>query len=215
VVHVSSGEGVELIATQRAAGVRVTCETCPHYLTLCEDDVLELGAVAKCAPPVRSADQRERLINAVLHGKVDTVGSDHSPSPPELKERDDFFAVWGGIAGAQHLFALMLDLWKQRANNDWPWLSRLLSLNVAHRFRLPKTLGRIAEGAEGNLVLVDLAGTDDVAVDRLHYRHRFTPYAGRKLRGKIVRTLLRGKTIARDGQATDAPAGRLVVPLSA
>jgi allantoinase len=215
VVHVSSAEGVEVIATQRAAGVSVTCETCPHYLTLCEDDVLELGAVAKCAPPVRSADKRDRLIDAVLHGQVNTVGSDHSPSPPELKERGDFFAAWGGIAGAQHLLGLMLDLWTQHADPDWPLLARLLSTNVAHRFRLPKTLGRIAVGAEANLALVDLAATDEIAVDRLHYRHRLTPYARRKLSGKIVCTLLRGKTIARDGQATGAPAGRLVVPLSA
>lgn len=215
VVHVSSAEGVELIAAQRAAGVKVTCETCPHYLTLCEDDVLTLGAVAKCAPPVRSASERDRLVSAVLHGQVNTIGSDHSPSPPELKARDDFFAVWGGIAGAQHLLPLMLDLWTQRANPDWPLLSRLLSTNVAHRFRLPKTLGRIAVGAEANLALIDLAAPDEVALDRLHYRHRLTPYAGRKLRGKIVRTLLRGKTITRDGQAMGAPSGRLVVPLSA
>jgi allantoinase len=215
VVHVSSAEGVELISAHRAAGVRVTCETCPHYLTLCEDDVFKLGGIAKCAPPVRSAGERDRLIDAVLHGKVNTVGSDHSPSPPELKARDDFFVVWGGIAGAQHLLALMLNLWTQRVDPDWPLLARLLSTNVADRFRLPTTLGRITVGAEASLVLVDLAATDEIAVDRLHYRHRFTPYAGRKLRGKIVRTLLRGKTVARDGQATGVPAGRLVVPLTA
>jgi allantoinase len=216
VVHVSSAECVELIAAARAAGVKVTCETCPHYLTLCEDDVLKLGAVAKCAPPVRSASERDRLIVAVLQGKVSTIGSDHSPSPPELKERDDFFAVWGGIAGAQHLLALMLDLWMQRAGTpDWPLLGRLLSANVARRFRLPQAFGHIVAGGEANLSLVDLALTDQVAADRLHYRHHLTPYAGRKLRGKIVRTLLRGQIIARDGQATGAPAGRLVVPIPA
>jgi allantoinase len=212
VVHVSSAEGVELIATQRAAGVRVTCETCPHYLTLCEGDVLKLGAVAKCAPPVRSADERDRLIKAVLDGKVDTIGSDQSPSPQELKSRDDFFAVWGGIAGAQHLLGLMLDLWERSPNPDWPLLTRILSSNVARRFRLPKTLGIIAVGSEANLAIVDLAMKDEVTVDRLQYRHRLTPYAGRKLLGKVVRTLLRGQTIAHDGQATGAPAGRLVVP---
>jgi allantoinase len=215
VVHVSSAAGVELIAAQRAAGVKVTCETCPHYLTLCEDDVLALGAVAKCAPPLRSAEERERLIKTVLHGQVNTLGSDHSPSPPEMKQRDDFFAVWGGITGAQHLFPLTIDLWARHADANWPLLARLLSTNVADRFGLPKTFGRIDVGAQASLALVDLAAADEVAVDRLHYRHRLTPYAGRKLRGKIVRTLLRGQTISRDGQSTGAPAGRLVVPLSA
>ena len=215
VVHISSARSAELIAAQRAAGVKVTCETCPHYLTLCEDDLLALGVVAKCAPPVRSAGERESLIKAVLLGQIDTIGSDHSPSPPELKQHEDFFAVWGGIAGAQHLLPLMIDLWARHAEARWPLLSRLLSANVADRFRLAKSAGRIAVGTEANLALVDLAATDEVTVDALHYRHRLTPYAGRKLQGKIVRTLLRGQTIARDGQALGAPAGRFVVPLSA
>ncbi|HET6407642.1 MAG TPA: allantoinase AllB, partial [Chthoniobacteraceae bacterium] len=201
VVHVSSAAGVELIAAQRTAGVKVTCETCPHYLTLCEDDVLALGPVAKCAPPVRSAIERRRLIKTVMLGHINTIGSDHSPSSPELKEHEDFFAVWGGIAGAQHLLPLMIDLWAQRADPDWPLLARLLSTNVADRFCLPSGFGRIAVGAEASLALVDLAATEEVTTDRLHYRHRLTPYAGRKLRGKIVRTLLRGQTIARDGQS--------------
>jgi allantoinase len=215
VVHVSSADGVALVRDFRARGVQVTCETCPHYLILSEDDLFGLGAVAKCAPPLRTAAQREQLLDCVLHAEVDTIGSDHSPSPPGLKAREDFFAVWGGIAGAQHLLPLMLDVWLRQARPDWPLLSRLMATNVARRFKLPATVGRIAERAEANLALVDLAQTDEISIERLHYRHRITPYAGRKLRGRVVRTLLRGKTIARDGQTTGAPAGRLVVPLSA
>ena len=109
VVHVSSGRGVALVAQARARGVDVTCETCPHYLVLDADDAERLGAVAKCAPPLRGADEREGLWAALRAGDVDLVATDHSPAPAALKEGDDFFAVWGGIAGAQTLLALLHD----------------------------------------------------------------------------------------------------------
>ena len=212
IVHVSSTAGIALIGAQQKAGVDVTGETCPHYLVLSEDDVLSLGAIAKCSPPIRSTHERDGLVHEVFAGHVETIGSDHSPSPPDLKQREDFFAVWGGIGGAQHLLPLLLDLWLRHEKPDWPLLSRLLSINVAKRFRLPAPTGRVAVGADASLVLVDMAGSDSVEADRLHYRHKLTPYAGRKLRGRVVRTLLRGQTIARDGQAVGEPAGRLIAP---
>ena len=212
IVHVSTPGSIALIRTARAEGVDVTCETCPHYLTLEREDVVHLGAVAKCAPPIREEETCAQLAAHVFAGDLDTLGSDHSPSPPELKTGDDFFAIWGGIAGAQHLFPLMLDLWQGGSTADWPLLARLLSANVARRFRLTPDYGRIAIGTEANLALVDLAASERVTSERLHYRHKLTPYLGRELRGKIVRTLLRGQTIARDGQATGARAGRLIVP---
>jgi allantoinase len=212
IVHVSTPGSIALIRTARGKGVDVTCETCPHYLTLECEDVVHLGAVAKCAPPIRDEETRVQLVAHVFAGDLDTLGSDHSPSPPELKAGEDFFAIWGGIAGAQHLFPLMLDLWQREGMADWPLLARLLCANVARRFRLASGYGRIAVGEEANLALVDLAATESVTAERLHYRHKLTPYLGRTLRGKIVRTLLRGQTLARDGQATGVRAGRLIVP---
>ena len=85
VVHVSSGRGARLVAEARAGGADVTCETCPHYLALGDEDVEALGAVAKCAPPLRPRDERDDLWNLLVDGKVDLVASDHSPSPPALK----------------------------------------------------------------------------------------------------------------------------------
>lgn len=212
IVHVSSAEGVALVHQYRAQGVRVTCETCPHYLVLCEDDLLRLGAVAKCAPPVRTASQRDALLAATLAGQVDTVGSDHSPSSLDLKDRDDFFAVWGGIAGAQHLLPLMLDLWSTTENPDWPLLTRLLATNISRRFHLPEDYAAVRIGAQANLTCVRLDQSEDITTERLHYRHRVTPYAGRRLRGRVVQTLMRGRTIARDGQATTSLTGSLILP---
>jgi len=109
VVHVSTGRGVAIVAGARARGLDVTCETCPHYLVLDEDDAERLGAVAKCAPPLRPAGEREALWAALGAGDIDPVATDHSPAPAALREGDDHFAVWGGIAGAQTLLALLFD----------------------------------------------------------------------------------------------------------
>ncbi len=87
----------------RARGVDVTCETCPHYFVLDEDDLEALGAIAKCAPPLRSRADRDDLRAELAAGAVDLLASDHSPAPPALKEGDDAFAVWGGISGCQSL----------------------------------------------------------------------------------------------------------------
>ncbi len=108
VVHVSCPEGVELIAEARQKGINVSVETCPHYLLLTEEDLEKLGAPAKCAPPLRNEGCRSALWNQMRAGLVDTLGSDHSPAPMEMKLSTDAFSVWGGISGCQHGLALVL-----------------------------------------------------------------------------------------------------------
>ncbi|HMP42408.1 MAG TPA: allantoinase AllB, partial [Roseiflexaceae bacterium] len=108
IVHVSTGRGVALVAEARATGVDVSCETCPHYLVLTEDDAERLGAVAKCAPPLRAAAEQHALWQALADGRLPMVASDHSPAPPELKQAADFFRIWGGISGCQLLLLLLL-----------------------------------------------------------------------------------------------------------
>jgi allantoinase len=196
VVHVSSARGVEMVAN---AGIDATCETCPHYLTLTEDDLEDLGTRAKCAPPLRSAHEREALWGAIEH--VAFIASDHSPCPPVMKD-GDFTAAWGGIAGCQTLLPLLLDAGRLSPAE----VAVLTSANVARRLRLPK--GRLEPGADADLTLVDL---DDRHAPTLHDRHGLSPFAGRPLRGRVVRTLLRGATVFRDGEIT-AQRGRLLTP---
>ena len=130
-----------------------------------------------------------------------------------MKTGGDFFQLWGGISGAQHLLPLAVDLWLKCGSDDWPLLARLLSRNVAQRFAMPGSTGALAPGTEANIALVDLRAEETVRIENLHYRHRQTPYAGRTLQGKVVRTILRGQTIAQDGQYTGrAPTGRLIQP---
>lgn len=99
IVHVSTGRGVSLVAAARERGVDVTCETCAHYLVLMEEDAEALGAVAKCAPPLRPMEDLESLWKQVHAGNIEFVTSDHFPCPPEMKVGEDMFRAWGGIAG--------------------------------------------------------------------------------------------------------------------
>ncbi len=213
IVHVSSGEGLRLVAAAKKCGVDVSCETCPHYLTLTEKDVEELGAVAKCAPPVRSAAIQTDLWQRLMAGEVDTVGSDHSPSPPDMKKEANFFKVWGGISGVQHTLPLLLTEGHFKRNAPLPLLANLLSLNVARRFQLPGAKGSIAVGNDADLAIADLRQPFEVKKSDLLYRHAQSPYLGRSLRGKVVQTLSRGRTIWKDGKIVAKPAGRLVKPL--
>jgi allantoinase len=201
VVHVSTARGVALVAAARARGVDATCETCPHYLTLTEDDLETLGARAKCAPPLRSAAERDALWEHM--DDIGFVASDHSPCPPEMKA-GAFTAAWGGIAGCQTLLALLLDAGRLPLDA----VRALTSANVAARLRLAK--GRLEPGADADLVLVDPRSRH---APELLDRHRLSPFAGRELRGRVVRTLVRGTTVFQDGRiVARPPLGRLLKP---
>jgi allantoinase len=217
IVHVSSPEGVDLVADARRRGVDATAETCPHYLLLSEDDVLRLGAPAKCAPPLRPEPLRSGLWDRVEGGGIDTIGSDHSPAPPSMKTSADFFEIWGGISGCQHGFQLAISeaLGRHPAAEALPRLARLLAANVAGRFRLGAAKGRVAEGCDADLALLDLGGERVLHNSELLYRHRQGPYDGRRCTVAVVRTLLRGRTVYAEGRiASGPPGGQFLRPQS-
>jgi allantoinase len=205
IVHVSSGRGVALVTEARLRGVDVTCETCPHYLSLSPADVEALGAVAKCAPPVRGDEERERLWEQVRGGAVHFFSSDHSPSDPELKA-GAFGDAWGGIAGCQTTLTLLLTDGHHELALALATIARLTSTGAAERFKQPRK-GRIEPGADADLALVDLSAEHTLTAEDLLYRHRISPWIGRRLRARVVRTLLRG-------QEPVAGAGRLLTPES-
>jgi allantoinase len=211
VVHVSAGRGVALVAAARRRGVDVSCETCPHYLVFTEEDVEAIGALAKCAPPIRSASEREQLWSYLTDGTLPMVASDHSPAPASMKSDSNFFRVWGGISGCQTLLQLMLTEGHYSRALPLTLLARVTAEYVAARFRLPGK-GRLAIGADADLALVDLGATSTLQAQDLFYRHPHSPYVGRQLRGRIMRTILRGRTVYRDGKMVSNPIGRLVTP---
>jgi allantoinase len=208
VVHVSTAGGVELVERARSAGVDASCETCPHYLLLTADDVEQLGAIAKCAPPLRSESERDGLWRLIERGVLPIVASDHSPCPPQLKAGADFFRAWGGISGCQSTLNLLLG----HGGLPLETVAAVTASNAARRFRLANK-GAIERGADAGLALVDLDRTWELQRSELRYRHLQSPYVGHRVRGRVVRTLLRGRTVLRDGAVLGAPAGRLLAPV--
>ena len=212
IVHVSTGRGVASVADARVRGVDVSCETCPHYLVLTEDDAEALGNVAKCAPPLRPREESEALWQALADGTLPMVASDHSPAPWALKSIGDAFAAWGGISGCQTMLPLLLSEGHLARGLELDLIARITSGYVARRFRLPGK-GGLEPGADADLVLVDLTASEKkLAAGDLHYRHRHSPFLGRTLTAVVARTLVRGRTVFADGRIVGPPAGRLLIP---
>ncbi len=205
VVHVSTARGVELVRQARAAGVDASCETCPHYLLLTEDDAKRLGTVAKCAPPLRAPADRAGLWALVERGLLPIVASDHSPCPPELKA-GDFFTAWGGIAGCQSTRGLLL-----AQGLSATAVAAVTAANPAERFRLAGK-GAVAPGRDADLAIVDLAEEWALQASELRYRHALSPHVGSPMRGRVVRTVVRGMTVTLGGSPVRPPAGRLLSP---
>jgi allantoinase len=198
IVHVSSGSGVALVAQARARGSDISCETCPHYLILTEDDLERLGAVAKCSPPLRSWQEQDRLWKELQAGNIQFIGSDHSPAPASLKTAENFFQVWGGISSCQSLLLLLLTEGYAARNLSLSQLTSLTAQAVARRFQIPHK-GQLTVGADADIALVDLQARTVLQPEDLYYRHRHSPYIGRTLQGQVVQTLVRGVTVYKQG----------------
>jgi len=212
IVHVSSGRGVSLVVEARAQGVNVSCETCPHYLVLTEEDVERLGGVAKCSPPIRSQAEQEALWHHIFAGNLPMVVSDHSPAPADMKTDTNFFKVWGGISGCRSLLHLLLTEGHDKRHLPLSIIASLTAENIARRFGLSPAKGRLAPGADADMVLVDLQDRRQLQADDLFYRHTHSPYVGMTLRGRIVRTLVRSQTVFLEGKIVSAPIGRFLKP---
>jgi allantoinase len=206
VVHLSSSDGVAMIASAQREGVRVTAETCPHYLTLAAEEIGDGQTAAKCCPPVREASNRELLWAGLAAGTLGYIVSDHSPCTAEMKSLDtgDFGLAWGGISSLQLGLPL---IWTQaRARGiGLEQVAAWMSAGPAWLAGLTRK-GRIAAGYDADFCV--LAPDDSFVVDpgQLHHKHPgTTPYTGRELYGVVRTTILRG-------QPVDAarPGGRLL-----
>jgi allantoinase len=206
IVHVSTARGVALVEEAKARGVKVSCETCPHYLLFTDDDLERLGAVLKCAPPLRDEATRDALVASLRAGRIDLVASDHSPASGDLKGGDDFFAIWGGVAGVQSTLNALLEL-----KLPPPLIARLCAQAPAARFGF-KGKGVLHVGHDADLTLVDLNATTTLDEASLLTRHKLSPYLGLTLRGRVRRTLVRGETVCEDGRIVRQGGGRLVTP---
>jgi allantoinase len=210
IVHVSSGQGVVTAAEARRRGANVSIETCPHYLFFTADDVERLGSVAKCAPPLRGADEREALWKALIDGQVDIVASDHSPTVPEMKQ-GPFVKAWGGIAGVQSTLAVLVERGHHDRGLPWTRISEMIAAAPARRFRM-QGKGTIEVGFDADLTLIAPDERFTLDTTTLQQRHKMSPYLGESFRGVVKTTIRRGERIFADGTITATGPGRFVRP---
>ena len=211
VAHVSTGRGISQIASARTRGVDATAETCPHYLLFDEDDLERLGAIAKCAPPLRARCEGDLLWQALAQGDIHIVASDHSPAPASMKTGNDYFRIWGGISSCQSLLTSLVSAGHVERGISLPVLASVLAGDPANRFRIAGK-GRIMPGYDADLVLVNLDDPFTLHSEHLRYRHKHSPFTGMTFAARPRRVLLRGETVAIDGQVLGAPRGRLLLP---
>jgi allantoinase len=215
ILHLSSATALPLIAGARRTGVRVTAETCPHFLTLTAEEVPDGATEFKCCPPIREAANQDALWQALADGTIECVVSDHSPSTLDLKRRDtgDFAAAWGGISSLQlGLSAVWTEA--RRRGRSIADVAGWMSAGPARLAGLDAVKGAIAPGLDADFAVVAPEETFTVDPARLHHRNPVTAYAGRTLHGVVRATYLRGRLVASNGELTarsaKEPAGRLV-----
>ena len=212
VVHLACADALPALQAARAEELRISVETCPHYLTFCSEQIGDGRTDFKCAPPIRDRGNQNRLWDALVSGAIDLVATDHSPAPPESKHLTDgdFTAAWGGIASLQlGLSAVWTGASTRGAS--LAQLTRWMSAAPAALAGLSGQKGTLAVGRDADLILWD--PEEDWIVDpaALEHRHPITPYAGMRLRGRVHKTFLRGELVYDDGRFPEPPHGRALL----
>jgi len=209
IVHLSASEPLPELRAAKAAGLPVTVETCPHYLHFAMETIPRGATLFKCAPPIRSAQNRENLWEALREGLIDLVATDHSPCPPEMKRLDErnFASAWGGIASLSVALPVMYTEAQERGFSLRD-IARWMAEAPAKLAGCDDRKGHIAAGYDADFVVFDTDVAFGVSVDRLYYRHPFSPYLGEHLRGEVKATYLRGQPIFKNGAFEGAAAGR-------
>lgn len=213
IVHVSSIHVARAIEEYFRGDLRVTYETCPHYLFFSEEDIPEGDTRFKCAPPLRPREDSEALWRMVTaRDSRWIIASDHSPCPPEMKhpETGDFSKAWGGISSLQLGLSLVYTLARKRGGADLSSIAQLMAERPAEFVGLQDRKGRIAAGCDADLIAFDPYAEWIVDAKALAHRHKVTPYDGYSIRGRVTRTWLRGEEVQRDGKLTGRVKGRLL-----
>jgi allantoinase len=199
----------------RSKGVAITAETCPHYLAFSETDFERIGPALKCAPPIRDDATRDALWREVLAGRVDLIGSDHSPCPAadKAKGNDNVWKAWGGIAGIQATLPVLMTDGVRMRGLSFERIAHLTATAPAQLFGLFPRKGSITVGADADLVLVDPTREWTFQSRDLQTRSGVSAYLGRQFTGRVVRTIVRGRTVFVDNQVVGEPGwGRLQRP---
>jgi allantoinase len=191
IVHLADALSLPALRAARARGLPITVETCPHYLTFAAEEIPSGGTLFKCAPPIRSAGNREALWEGLAEGVIDLIATDHSPCPPENKAIDSgrFDEAWGGISSLQLSLAAV---WTAASQRGFTLVDVVRWMSAAPARLLGLAAG-LAVGQPAHLVVFDADARFTVAGEALRHRHKLTPYEGRSLRGMVRATYVRGE----------------------
>lgn len=212
VVHLSSSDALPALQKARAQGLNMTVETCPHYLSFTAEGIADGATQFKCAPPIREAENREKLWAALGAGDIDFVVTDHSPCPPAMKlpESGDFLRAWGGIPSLELSLSAV---WTEALCRGYSVvrLAEWMCAGPARLAGLKKIKGAIVVGHDADLVIWDPGAHFRVDTSRLQQRHKVTPYHGRQLAGRVVTTMLRGQEIFHAGEFVLQTRGKVLL----
>jgi allantoinase len=208
IVHLSTAQALEELQAARAEGLPITVETCPHYLHFAAEEIADGATLLKCAPPIRSRENRQQLWGGLLSGIIDMIVTDHSPCPPAMKHEDSgrFDLAWGGISSLS-LAASIIHTECHRRGLPLDDIVRWMSSAPAALAGIGHRAGTLETGREANFVIFDTDTEFRVTPDTLHYRHLISPYRNETLRGRVKATYLRGEAVYNQGSFAATPSG--------
>jgi allantoinase len=211
IVHLSSADAIPVLRRAQSEGVRITAETCPHYLHFAAEEIPEGATEFKCCPPIRERANREQLWEGLADGTIGLIVSDHSPCPGEMKLREsgDFMKAWGGIASLQLRLPV---IWTEARRRGFSLLDmvRWLCANPAKQVSFDSRKGSIVVGNDADLVIWNPDTQFTVSAPTLHHRHKITPYDREPLVGVVQKTFLRGQKIYDSGDCVQKPLGHIM-----
>jgi allantoinase len=211
IVHLSAAEALPMLREAKAEGLKLTVETCPHYLYFAAETVEDGNTLLKCAPPIRSDANRRALWQGLRDGTIDLIGSDHSPCPPEMKGlvAGSFREGWGGIASISLGLSVV---WTKAFEGGFGLadVARWMAARPAALAGIEGRKGRLAAGFDADLVVFSPEANFMVSENDLYFRHRVSPYVGERLRGIVRKTYVRGHLVFDEGDFVGKPVGREV-----
>ena len=208
IVHLATSQAQDMLRAAKTEGLPVSVETCPHYLHLSSDKIPDGQTLFKCAPPIRSRENREKLWQGLREGVIDLVATDHSPCAPEMKRLGErsFRTAWGGISSLSLALPVM---WSEAHARGFTLsdIARWMAEGPALLAGCETRKGRIAKDFDADFVVFEPEAEFIATEDGLFYRHRVSPYLGERLRGVVKATYLRGNCVFADGEFPGEPGG--------
>lgn len=208
IVHVSSAEALSSIAAAKQKGLKLTAETCAHYIYFNAEEIPDGKCVYKCAPPIREKVNNDLLKTALKSGVLDFITTDHSPAPPAIKELEsgNLQKAWGGIAGIQFLLPAS---WAALKNNlSLNEFIPLLTSNPAKFLKAENKKGRLAAGYDADIICWNPEEKFIPTEETVFFRHKISPYIGKELCGKVLRTIVNGETVFENNKTKNLNKGK-------